>query len=156
VLSVPRVVFAAGGVGLSLVAVLGTRPADRAVPRWVLGGIFALILLPVVLAVQFAAKLPVGTVSYLVLGMAVTVIFWELVGGLLLMVPRFQGPLLAFSWGMHAVLSLIGFVHFGALAFAMLSTFVPARYFDLVTTSVRLPIVGRPVPRAHLYLAATS
>lgn len=154
VFGVPRVVVAAGAVGLTLVAMFGTRPADRAVPRWILGGIVALILLPVLLAVRFAPRLPVGAAFYLVLGMAGMVILWELVGGLLLTVPRFQGPLLAFSWTMHAMLSLIGFVHFGALAFAMLFTFVPPRYFDLVTQGVRLPVLGRSVPRSHVYLAA--
>src|SRR5512147_1403789 len=68
VFGVPRVVVAAGAVGLTLIVTL--------------------ILLPVLLAVRFAPRLPVGAAYYLVLGMAGMVILWELVGGLLLTVPR--------------------------------------------------------------------
>jgi hypothetical protein len=78
------------------------------------------------------------------------VILWEFLGGMLLTVPRFQGPLLAFCWMMHAMLSFIGFVHFGALAFAMLFTFLPAQYIDLITRDVRLPLLNRAAPRVYL------
>lgn len=57
---------------------------------------------------------------------AVSVIGWELGGGLLLSVPRLQAAIIAFSLTMHAALALIGFVDFGALAVALLFTFVPA------------------------------
>jgi hypothetical protein len=151
---VPRVLFGVAAVGTALVTVLSARPPARAIPVGVRAALFALILLPVVLAVQLAPAIPDGVVTLLTLGTAGMVILWELVGGLLLTIPRFQGPMLAFSWTMHAILSLIGFVHFGALAFAMLFTFVPAPYVDLVTTRVRLPILGRSVPRSHVYLAS--
>jgi hypothetical protein len=150
---VPRVLLGATMVGMSLVAVLGARPATRTIPVWARAALFALILFPVALAVWLAPAIPARVVAVVVLGTAGMVILWELVGGLLLTVPRFQGHLLAFSWTMHAMLSLIGFVHFGALAIAMLFTFVPAPYVDLVTTRVRLPFVGRSVPRSHVYLA---
>jgi hypothetical protein len=150
---VPRVLLGAAVVGGILVAALSARPAARAIPVWARAALFALILFPVALAVRLAPAIPAGVVALMILGTAGMVILWELVGGLLLTVPRFQGPLLAFSWTMHAMLSLIGFVHFGALAIAMLFTFVPAPYLDLVTTRVRLPFVGRSVPRSHAYLA---
>ena len=151
---VPRVLIGAVVVGGSLVAVLSARPAARTIPVSARAALFALILFPVALAVRLAPAIPAGVMALMVLGTAGMVILWELVGGLLLMVPRFQGPLLAFSWTMHAMLSLIGFVHFGALAIAMLFTFIPAPYVDLVTTRVRLPFVGRSVPRSHAYLAS--
>lgn len=153
-LGVPRVVFAAAAVGLSLAAVLDARPAARTLPRSVRATVVALALLLTLIALRLAPAMSPAATSVLVLLTAGMVILWELVGGVLLTVPRLQGPLLAFSWTMHAMLSLIGFVHFGALAFAMLFTFVPGRYFDLVTANVRLPLLGRPVPRAYLYLAA--
>jgi hypothetical protein len=148
------VLLGAAVVGGSLVAVLSARPAARTIPVSARAALFALILFPVALAVRLAPAIPAGVVTLMVVGTAGMVILWELVGGLLLMVPRFQGPLLAFSWTMHAMLSLIGFVHFGALAIAMLFTFVPTPYVDLVTTRVRLPFVGRSVPRSHVYFAS--
>jgi hypothetical protein len=88
--------------------------------------------------------------------MSCVVILWEFLGGMLLTVPRFQGPLLAFCWMMHATLSFIGFVHFGALAFAMLFTFLPAQYMDLMTRAVRLPLVNRFAPRPHVCFAIAA
>jgi hypothetical protein len=85
--------------------------------------------------------------------MAGVVICWELVGGLLLLAPRWQGPCLLFSWAMHAMLSLIGFVDFGSLAFALLFTFVPLVYLDLMTGRLQLPLVRWAVPRVHVYVA---
>lgn len=64
---------------------------------------------------------------------AVSVIGWELGGGLLLAVPRLQAAIVAFSLTMHAALALIGFVDFGALAAALLFTFVPASHVRLLT-----------------------
>jgi hypothetical protein len=97
--------------------------------------------------------LPAGVTTAALLGMAVLVVLWEFAGGLLLLVPRFQGPLLAFSWTMHATLSLIGLVNFGSLALALLFTFLPPRYVALLQRPVRLPVIGRAVPRAALYFA---
>lgn len=88
-----------------------------------------------------------------ILAMAIAIIIWELGGGLLLTVPRFQAPVLAVSWVMHATLAPINFVDFAALALALLFTFVPRPWFDLLNTPVRLPIVGLPVQRGYLYCA---
>lgn len=63
---------------------------------------------------------------------AVSVIGWELGGGLLLTVPRLQAGILAFSLTMHAALALIGFVDFGAMAVALLFTFVPTSHLRLL------------------------
>ena len=48
---VPRVLFGAAAVGVSIVAVLSARPPARAIPVWARAALFALILFPVVLAV---------------------------------------------------------------------------------------------------------
>lgn len=64
---------------------------------------------------------------------AVSVIGWELGGGLLLTMPRLQAGILAFSLTMHAALALIGFADFGALAVALLFSFVPANQFAVLT-----------------------
>jgi hypothetical protein len=83
--------------------------------------------------------------------MACLVIAWELGGGLLLAVPRLQAALLAFSWTMHASLSFIGFVHFGALAFALLFTFLPPSYMTLMAEPMAVPGTGRRVARPTVY-----
>lgn len=77
---------------------------------------------------------------------AVSVIGWELGGGLLLSVPRLQAAILAFSLTMHAALALIGFVDFGALAVALLFTFVPASHLQLLTVAR-----GTAAPRVRAY-----
>jgi hypothetical protein len=86
-----------------------------------------------------------------ILVMAIMILAWELVGGPLLAHPRFQPYVLAFSWSMHAALALIGFVDFGALALALLLTFVPRPYLDLIGDRVRLGPLGIAPPRPHLY-----
>ncbi|GAA2564616.1 hypothetical protein [Mycolicibacterium diernhoferi] len=75
-----------------------------------------------------------------VIGMiaALSVISWELGGGLLLSVPRLQAGILAFSLTMHAALALIGFVDFGALALALLFTFVPADHLPRLSAPSRV------------------
>lgn len=77
---------------------------------------------------------------------AVSVIGWELGGGLLLTVPRLQASIVAFSLTMHAALALIGFVDFGALAVALLFTFVPASHLQLLTAGR-----GPAAPRVRAY-----
>jgi hypothetical protein len=111
----------------------------------VLVGIVALVVLRPAIG-SFAPVFRVG-----ILAMAIVIITWELGGGLLLAVPRFQAAMLAFSWTMHAMLAPINFVDFGALVFALLFTFVPRPWFDLLNGPVRLPIVGLPVRRVYLY-----
>jgi hypothetical protein len=54
---------------------------------------------------------------------------------------------------MHAALAFIGFADFGALAFALLFTFVPRPWFDLLRPPVRLPAIHLPGHRGHLYAA---
>jgi hypothetical protein len=87
------------------------------------------------------------------LAMALVVILCELIGGSLLAFPRIQPPVLAITCNMHATLALIGFVDFGSLALALLYTFVPRPYRDLLTARLRVPLVDRRVPRGHAYFA---
>ncbi|HKT60836.1 MAG TPA: hypothetical protein VJQ46_12365 [Gemmatimonadales bacterium] len=150
-LHLPAGPFLLAGVGVVAAALVTTRGTGRAVRPVTRAGTFGLIVAPGVLTLGFAPDAPARTAAIAILAMSCVVILWELVGGMLLSVPRFQGPLLAFCWMMHATLSLIGFVHFGALAFAMLFTFVPAPYMDLMTSDVRLPLVKRTVPRAFVF-----
>lgn len=86
-----------------------------------------------------------------ILVMSVVIVIWELGGGILLAVPRFQAAVLAFSWAMHATLALVSFVDFGALALALLFTFVPRPWFDQLNRPVHLPVLNRSVHGVHLY-----
>ncbi|MCV7108112.1 hypothetical protein [Mycolicibacterium chitae] len=82
---------------------------------------------------------------------AVTVIGWELVGGLLLTVPRLQAAIVAISLAMHATLALVGFVDFGALAVALLFSFVPPAYLRVLIDGGAVEIGRRTGHRVGLY-----
>ncbi len=108
--------FGTAGNRMFTVVVIGTAAAGLAAVGLVL------------FAPQWGAAAPlIGVIA------AVAVIGWELGGGLLLSVPRLQASILVFSLTMHAALALIGFVDFGALAVALLFTFVPASHVQLLT-----------------------
>lgn len=150
-LGIPTAVLFGAGGALIIVALVSGHRLGRSLSLALRLGLFGVLVLPAVLALHFASRIPSGAAAVLVMSMAGVVILWELVGGLMLAVPRFQGLILAFGWMMHATLSLIGFVHFGGLAFALLFTFLPARYLDLTTTRVRVPMTGWSIPRPHVY-----
>lgn len=152
-LHLPAGPFLIAGIGLVAAALVTARGTGRAVRPVTRAGTFGLIVAPGVLSLGLAPVTPARAAALAILAMSCVVILWELVGGMLLTVPRFQGPLLAFCWIMHATLSFIGFVHFGALAFAMLFTFLPAQYMDLTTREVRLPLLNRPAPRSFVGFA---
>jgi hypothetical protein len=86
------------------------------------------------LAAMLVVLLPTRPIAVIGMIAAISVIGWELGGGLLLTVPRLQAAILAFSLTMHATLALIGFVDFGAMAVALLFTFVPASHMHLLTS----------------------
>ena len=153
VVGVPTRLVLLAGILLLVHALLSVRSARRSLPPAVRVGALGATLLVAVLAFKLAPAIPPAAMTTALLAMAGVVILWELIGGLLLSVPRLQAPVLAFSWTMHATLALIGFVDFGAFALALLFTFVPGPYRDLLTARVRVPVVGRPVHRVHLYFA---
>jgi hypothetical protein len=89
----------------------------------------------------------------IVLATAVFTILWELVGGLLLAIPKFQAPMLLVFVTMHAVLAMIGFNDFSALAFPLLFTFIPSSYYPLLNSYVNLRFPRLRIHRAHAYFA---
>jgi hypothetical protein len=153
VAGVPTRLVLLAGILLLAHALLSARSARRSLPPMVRAAVLGVTLLAAVLVFTQASAIPPAARTTAILAMAVVVILWELVGGLMLSVPRLQAPVLAFSWTMHATLALIGFVDFGAFALALLFTFVPRPYQNLLNDRVRVPVVGRPVHRAHLYFA---
>jgi hypothetical protein len=78
-------------------------------------------------------------------------ILWELIGGLLLTVPKFQAAILPVALTMHAVLAMIGFVDFSALAFSLLFTFIPPDYYRILDRHSNLRFSKLLVHRAHVY-----
>jgi hypothetical protein len=92
----------------------------------------------------------------LVLLTAIMVSSWELFGGLLLTVPRFQLAILAFSLTMHAALALVGFVDFGTLALSLLFAFVPSDYVRMLTVPATLPFSGLRIRRVHIYFVINA
>lgn len=94
------------------------------------------------LAAVLLVLVPTRPVAAIGMIAAISVIGWELGGGLLLSVPRLQAGILAFSLTMHATLALIGFVDFGAMAVALLFTFVPASHFQLLAPGRGRGVLG--------------
>ena len=69
---------------------------------------------------------------------------------MLLTVPRLQAAILAFSLSMHAALALVGFADFGALALALLFSFVPPSYQQVLIVDGGVRIRGFVVHRVHI------
>lgn len=104
-----------------------------------------LLILKLYIGIPTAFKLLV------VVATGILVILWELIGGLLLIVPKFQAPVLLFSWAMHSVLAVIGFVDFGGLAFALLLTFIPSSYYQVLNRHATLHFSELRIHRAYVY-----
>ena len=151
VLGIPASVILAGGAAAAAYRLLASSPLRRHLPLLRAGAV------TVVLAAALFAALPLGDGPParvpLVLVLVMTILTWELVGGLLLAVPGLQLPVLVFSWTMHASLALVGFVDFGALALAMLFTFVPPAYAKLIGEPLPVRLGSRWVHRPQLYFA---
>jgi hypothetical protein len=95
--------------------------------------------------------IPADLVLAIVLATAVFTILWELIGGLLLTIPKFQAPMLLVFGTMHAVLAMIGFNDFSALAFSLLFTFIPSSYYRVLNSHANLRFPRLRIHRAHAY-----
>jgi hypothetical protein len=150
ILGVPTALILLAGILLVSYRLLSASRLRSYLP--VVVGIGAIALLAfVALQVSEALEIPLAAYTWVSLMMVAVVIAWELIGGPLLAIPRSQAPLVAFSWAMHSTLALIGFVDFGALALALLFTFVPGPYLNLLNSHLRVPVLRRSIHRAHLY-----
>jgi hypothetical protein len=153
VAGVPTALILAVGIIAVTYRLLSVSPLRRYRPVAAGVGAIGLIAVAALLVLKPAPEIPPPARLGVILAMAGIVISWELVGGLLLAVPRLQAPVVAFSWMMHSTLVLIGFVDFGALALALLYTFVPRPYLDLLNQQVRIPVTGRVMHRVRFYFA---
>lgn len=84
------------------------------------------------------------------------VLAWELLGSLLLFVPRLQAPILLLSWLMHAFIAMIGFVDFSALAGSLLFTFIPDHYLQRWQEQSEISLWGQKIHRVRLYFAINA
>jgi hypothetical protein len=109
------------------------------------------VLYSALLLVRPHLGIPADLVLAIVLATAVFTILWELVGGLLLAIPKFQAPMLLVFGTMHAVLAMIGFADFSVLAFSLLFTFVPSSYYQVINSYANLRFPRLRIHRAHAY-----
>lgn len=96
-------------------------------------------------------SVPIWLKAVVIFLVAVVVIAWEVIGGPLLLWPKAQGPILAFSATMHASFALIGFVDFSSLAFALLFCYIPQNYLDLLDKNSSIKLFRYQIHRAHAY-----
>lgn len=112
----------------------------------------SLILLIVITGALFYFDLTNSFFSAFVLATSIIVLLWELVGGLIMFIPQLQVIMFFWSMLMHLVLSPIGFVDFGSLAFALWLTFIPSNYYSCFSQSIEIPWLNRKLNRSLLYL----
>ncbi len=153
VLGIPSILFLIGSLVL-LVGKLWGNPL-RHLPRVLQ---FSLLMVSSLIAVALAGifltmqgQFPSGFKAATIISLAIVVIIWELLGSLLLIFPRFQAPILLFSWTMHASFAFIGFVDFGTLAFALLFAFIPPNYFELLKSKPNLHLGNYQIHRVYGY-----
>ncbi len=82
------------------------------------------------------------------------VLAWELGGGILLWVPRFQGGVLLLCWVMHSVLAMKVFFDFSSMAFALMLAFVPSVHWSLLAARPAVRLGALHVRRLDLYVGA--
>ena len=109
------------------------------------------VLYGALLLIKPRLDIPADLLLAIVLATAVFTVLWELIGGLLLTIPKFQAPMLLVFGTMHAVLAIIGFNDFSALAFPLLFTFIPSSYYHLINSYVDLRIPRLRLHRVHAY-----
>lgn len=80
---------------------------------------------------------------------AIAVLCWQVVEGLLLLVPRFQWVGLVFSLAVHVQLAMIQIVDFQAIALALLMTFIPPDVWRSWMRQAHVRIGRVRIHRAH-------
>jgi hypothetical protein len=109
------------------------------------------VLYSALLLIRPHLDIPADLVLAIVLATAIFTILWELIGGLLLIIPKFQAPMLLVFGIMHTVLAMIGFNDFSVLAFSLLFTFIPSSYYQAINSYANLRLPRLRIHRAHAY-----
>ena len=155
VLGVPSILILFGSISFLLYRLWGNplQAFSRQIQIFIL---FGLTFCAITVATQITAiqeLFPSTLKASIILSLAVMVVAWEMIGGLLLLIPKFQGIILLFSWIMHMSFAPIGFVDFGALAFALLFTFIPPNYIELLEKHPDLQLGQFRIHRVYGYFS---
>ncbi|MEM8830642.1 MAG: hypothetical protein AAGE96_14970 [Cyanobacteria bacterium P01_G01_bin.19] len=115
-----------------------------------------LIILGILSAVGYGILLYLNLTNKIfplfVLSTSIFVVLWEVVGGVVMLIPRYQLLMFCLSIFMHLVLAPIGFVDFGSLAFALWLTFIPANYYGCLQQQITLPWLNLKVGVISSYI----
>lgn len=153
VFGIPAALVLLAGVSVVLyqIFLLNKARLYGTVHSWI--GVISIIVLIVIFVIQLPRSVLSPIETSLIRAVAIVVIIWQLIGGPLLAIQKFQAPILLFSWMMHSTLSLVGFVDFGSLALSLIFAFLPPPYFPLLNSRVNLRFLGLRVHRAYFYFA---
>ncbi|MEM8675728.1 MAG: hypothetical protein AAGF83_17915, partial [Cyanobacteria bacterium P01_G01_bin.67] len=88
----------------------------------------------------------------LILATSIFVIAWEVIGGIMMLIPRYQLLMFCLSIFMHLVLAPIGFVDFGSLAFTLWLTFIPAHYYGYLQQKITVPWLNLKITIISSYI----
>ena len=122
------------------------------IPKITVLSITAIILITT--SIVAFLTIPGKVKAAIILSNAILVVLWELVGGFLLIIPQLQAPMILYSWTMHSVLALIGFVDFGSLILPFLIMFIPDNYYQLLGSDI-IVFNKIKVKRIYLYIGVT-
>ena len=155
VLGMPTVLVLGVVVGIFIKNIISTRMISfvkinrQQLIRYSLGlGLLAIMAVAGLFYLDLTSKI----FPLFVLATSIFVLAWELVGGIAMLFPSYQGFMFCLSIFMHLVLAPIGFVDFGSLAFALWLTFIPSNYYEYLQKKVTLPGVNTKVKSSSLYL----
>ena len=154
-LSYVPVVTVVSAIGLPI-AWLVLRYRLARLSRWLLLGGLAIVVVTVPLSVSFAGdalSLVERHKGAIIVGAALTIVFWQLIEGPLLLVRRLQAYILFFAFLIHLYLGMIGFVDFQSLALALILAFMPISVVDAWNRQRSFSIGGHKVDRIHAYVA---
>ncbi|MEL6468806.1 MAG: hypothetical protein AAFQ74_03695 [Cyanobacteria bacterium J06623_4] len=151
---VPTVMILVGAIAFLYIKLFGNplRQLSRLAQVSVLAGVsLASVVLGRFIGFSYDL-LPTRYLAPIVVVVAAVVIIWEMVGALMLLFPKTQGLMIAFSLAMHASFALIGFVDFSALAVAVLFTFVPIGYLKVLDDQAHITLAGVRFHRIYAYV----
>ncbi|MEL6580668.1 MAG: hypothetical protein AAFQ14_13035 [Cyanobacteria bacterium J06621_12] len=113
---------------------------------------FCLTVTGAAIGILFYLDLTGSLFPAFVLATSIMVLLWELVGGMMMFIPKLQVIIFFWSMLMHLVLAPIGFVDFGSLAFAFWLTFIPRNYVECLRQPMKIPLLRWQINPSFVYL----
>jgi hypothetical protein len=156
-LSVIPVVLILFVIGVPAVLLLLRHRINR-LPRWLLLLGFAVIagVGTLLTAWSYLAEdlrpLIARQIPPVIIGISGLIVFWQLIEGPLLLIPRLQAIFLCFALLFHTYLGMIGFVDFQSLAIALLLAFVPRPVLETWAQERSLRLGSLRFDRVHAYV----